>query len=71
MRFREPFNAWSHLVGLVLAAAGTGLLLTRADTPSRWLAFSVYGVHGLICPESAVGSNRAALNTNADKMAQA
>ena len=27
MRFREPFNAWSHLVGLVLAAAGTGLLL--------------------------------------------
>jgi hemolysin III len=43
MRFREPFNAWSHLVGLVLAAAGTGLLLTRADTPSRLLAFTVYG----------------------------
>ena len=43
MRFREPFNAWSHLVGLVLAAAGTGLLLTRADTPSRLLAFAVYG----------------------------
>ena len=43
MRFREPFNAWSHLVGLVLAAAGTGLLLTRADTPSRWVAFTVYG----------------------------
>src|SRR3954449_7817087 len=43
MRFREPFNAWSHLVGLVLAAAGTGLLLSRADTPGRWVAFTVYG----------------------------
>jgi hemolysin III len=43
MRFREPFNAWSHLVGLLLAAAGTGLLLTWANTPSRLLAFAVYG----------------------------
>jgi hemolysin III len=43
MRFREPFNAWSHLVGLVLAAVGTGLLLSRGDTPGRLLAFAVYG----------------------------
>jgi hemolysin III len=43
MRFREPFNTWSHLVGLVLAAVGTGLLVARADTPSRLLAFVVYG----------------------------
>jgi hemolysin III len=43
MHFREPFNAWSHLVGLVLAAVGTGLLITMADTPGRLLAFSVYG----------------------------
>jgi hemolysin III len=43
MHFREPFNAWSHLIGLVLAAAGTGLLITLADTPGRLLAFTVYG----------------------------
>jgi hemolysin III len=43
MHFREPFNAWSHLVGLVLAAAGTGLLLSWASTPDRRLAFAVYG----------------------------
>jgi hypothetical protein len=48
------------------ARQGSGTGCDRAA-----LAFSVYGVHGLICPESAVGSNRAALNTNADKMAQA
>jgi hemolysin III len=43
MHFREPFNAWSHLIGLVLAAAGTGLLITLADTRGRLLAFTVYG----------------------------
>ena len=43
MQFREPFNAWSHLVGLVLAAAGTGLLLALANTPDRLVAFAVYG----------------------------
>lgn len=43
MRFREPFNAWSHLVGLVLAAAGTALLLRLADSRGRLIAFAVYG----------------------------
>jgi hemolysin III len=43
MRFREPFNAWSHLVGLVLAGVGTAVLITLADTPGRLLAFTVYG----------------------------
>ena len=44
MRFREPVNAWSHLVGLLLAAAGTVLLLPDgAQTRSSWLAFAVYG----------------------------
>jgi hemolysin III len=43
MRVREPFNAWSHLVGLVLAAAGTGLLLGLADRTPERVAFAVYG----------------------------
>lgn len=43
MRFREPFNAWSHLLGLVLAAAGTALLLRLADSRGRLIAFAVYG----------------------------
>lgn len=43
MRIREPFNAGSHLVGLVLAAAGTWFLLRRADTRAELLAFAVYG----------------------------
>jgi hemolysin III len=43
MRFREPFNAWSHLVGFVLASVGTLLLLRLADGPAERLAFGVYG----------------------------
>jgi hemolysin III len=43
MRIREPFNAGSHLVGLLLAAAGTWLLLRSADTQTQLLAFAVYG----------------------------
>ena len=43
MRPREPFNAWSHLVGLLLAAAGTCALLLLADRQSERVAFSVYG----------------------------
>ncbi len=40
---REPFNTWSHLVGLVLAAVGTGLLLRSATRPAERTAFAVYG----------------------------
>jgi hemolysin III len=43
MRVREPFNAVSHLVGLLLAAAGTAALLRMARTGPQLLAFSVYG----------------------------
>lgn len=43
MRMREPFNAWSHLVGLLLAAAGTGVLLRLADRRTELVAFAVYG----------------------------
>ncbi|MEO7987163.1 MAG: hemolysin III family protein [Gemmatimonadales bacterium] len=44
MRFREPVNAWSHLVGLVLAVAGTILLLRMAHGARETLAFTLYGV---------------------------
>jgi hemolysin III len=43
MRFREPVNAWSHLIGLVLAMIGTALLLHLARSPAQTLAFAVYG----------------------------
>ena len=43
MRVREPVNAWSHLIGLVLAAAGTALLLRLAHGPAQTVAFAVYG----------------------------
>jgi hemolysin III len=43
MRIREPFNGASHLVGLLLAAAGTILLLRMARGPSALVAFGVYG----------------------------
>jgi len=43
MRIREPVNAWSHFVGLVLATAGTVALLQQAQGAARTLAFAVYG----------------------------
>jgi len=43
MRIREPVNAWSHLVGLVLATAGTILLLHLAHSAAQSAAFAVYG----------------------------
>jgi hemolysin III len=43
MRFREPVNAWSHLVGLVLATSGTVLLLRLSRGPAQTLAFAIYG----------------------------
>jgi hemolysin III len=43
MRIREPFNGASHLIGLLLAGAGTILLLRLARGPSQLAAFSVYG----------------------------
>jgi hemolysin III len=43
MRFREPFNAGSHLVGFVLAALGTWYLLEAANGRAQLLAFGIYG----------------------------
>ncbi len=43
MRIREPFNAGSHLAGLLLAGGGTWFLLRAADTRTQLLAFSIYG----------------------------
>jgi hemolysin III len=43
MRIREPFNAGSHFVGLLLAAAGTWLLLREAAGPDQLVAFGIYG----------------------------
>jgi hemolysin III len=43
MRIREPVNGVSHLFGLLLAAAGTILLLRLAREPAQLVAFAVYG----------------------------
>ena len=43
MRIREPVNAWSHFVGLLLATAGTVALLQLASSSAQTLAFAVYG----------------------------
>ena len=43
MRIREPVNGMSHFVGLLLAATGTMLLLSRAKGPAQLAAFSIYG----------------------------
>jgi hemolysin III len=43
MRIREPVNGASHLVGLLLAGAGTILLLRIAQGPSQLVAFGIYG----------------------------
>lgn len=43
MRFREPVNGASHLLGLLLAGAGTFLLLELATGTAEVTAFSIYG----------------------------
>src|ERR1700674_5590952 len=43
MRIREPVNAGSHLVGLVLAGGGTVALLRMAQGTAEAVAFGVYG----------------------------
>lgn len=43
MRIREPFNGASHLIGLLLAAAGTIVLLRLAQSPAQRVAFAIYG----------------------------
>jgi hemolysin III len=43
MRIREPVNGASHLLGFLLAAAGTVLLLKMARDPWQVTGFSIYG----------------------------
>jgi hemolysin III len=43
MRIREPVNAWSHFVGLILAGAGSIVLLRLARGRAETVAFAVYG----------------------------
>jgi hypothetical protein len=43
MRVRVPFNAGSHFIGLLLAAAATWFLLPSAERRAPLLAFSIYG----------------------------
>ncbi len=43
MRIREPVNGISHLCGLLLAGAGTMLLLRLAREPEHLVAFGIYG----------------------------
>ncbi len=42
MRIREPFNGGSHLVGLLLGAAGTVMLLRMAEAPGQLFPLSIY-----------------------------
>ena len=43
MHIREPVNGATHFVGLLLAGAGTILLLRMAQGPNELVAFGVYG----------------------------
>lgn len=43
MRIREPVNAWSHFIGLILAGAGSIVLLRLARGRAETAAFAVYG----------------------------
>ena len=55
MRIREPFNAGSHLVGLLLAAAGTWFLLRQAETRAELVAFGVYGATLILLYAASTG----------------
>lgn len=43
-RPREPFNSLSHLIGAALALPAAGLLVAKADSPAKAIAFAVYGL---------------------------
>jgi len=43
MKIREPVNGASHLIGLLLAGAGTILLLRMARSTEQLAAFAIYG----------------------------
>lgn len=44
-KFREPFNAWSHLVGAVLMAIGTIVLVIGSiPNPVAVISFAIFGL---------------------------
>jgi len=43
-RAKEPFNSYSHLVGVVLSIIGLIALVAAADGPRRVIGFTIYGV---------------------------
>lgn len=44
-RLREPFNAWSHLIGAVLAIIGAAYLVMKSlPSPVALTAFLIYGL---------------------------
>ena len=46
--FREPFNAWTHLVGAIVAlVTGTWLVVSAAGEPWRLASFTVFGLASL------------------------
>jgi hemolysin III len=48
--FREPFSAWTHFAGLMLAVPGTLILLGRSDgEPGKRLSLLVYGLSLIFC----------------------
>jgi hemolysin III len=50
LNVREPFSAWSHCTGLVLAVVGTLLLWRRAaGEPTKRITFLVYGFTLAFC----------------------
>src|SRR3954452_21698671 len=50
LEFREPFSAWSHCAGLILALPGTFLLLRRSGGDrGKWLSLLVYGLTLIFC----------------------
>jgi hemolysin III len=51
LQFREPFSAWSHGVGLLLALPGTWLLWRRSTggDPAKRLSLLVYGLSLVFC----------------------
>lgn len=40
---REPFNSLSHLAGAAIALPAAVMLVARADTPAKAIAFAIYG----------------------------
>jgi hemolysin III len=50
LQFRNPFSAWSHAVGLLLAFPATVVLLRRSNgNPLKRLGFLIFGLGMMAC----------------------